>query len=70
MRGKVIKWEDCKGWGLIESERGHIAFVHYTYIVKVGFKSLTVGGSVEFKLYEGKESNDGKYEARDVIEMG
>ena len=70
--GHVIWFNDSKGFGLIETETGQTAFVHYSAIQtptpSAGqtdpFKSLKQGQKVEFDLYE----DDSKgYLARNVI---
>ncbi len=50
--GQVIWFNDSKGYGLIETEAGHTAFVHYSSILIEGFKTLKQGQKVEFDLYE------------------
>lgn len=46
----TTKWfNNEKGYGFIEYE-GEDVYVHYTSIVKDGFKSLIKGESVEFEL--------------------
>lgn len=52
--GKVKWFSDAKGYGFIQTEDDPMAgkdiFVHYTEIVKDGYKSLAPGQSVEFEL--------------------
>ena len=63
--GLVIWFNDLKGFGLIETEAGHTAFVHYSSIqTNAGFKSLKQGQKVEFDLYE---DDDKGYLAKNVI---
>ncbi len=53
MKG-TVKWFDSKkGYGFIIAEDEKEVFVHYTGIVKEGFKSLTEGQAVEYELDEG-----------------
>ena len=62
--GKVVWFNESKGFGMIETEHGQTVFVHYTSIQADGFKSLNAGQKVEFDLYE----DVGKgYLARNVI---
>ena len=62
--GQVIWFNDSKGFGLIETETGHTAFVHYSSIINEGFKSQTQGQKDEFDLYE----DDAKgYLAKNVV---
>lgn len=53
MNGKVKWFDSKKGYGFITCEDGKEVFVHYTGIVKEGFKSLTEGQAVEFEIGEG-----------------
>jgi CspA family cold shock protein len=50
--GKVVWFNEAKGFGLIETEHGQTVFVHYSNILVDGFKSLNPGQRVEFDLYE------------------
>jgi len=62
--GKVVWFNEMKGFGLIESESGQTVFVHYSSIQSDGFRSLAPGQRVEFDLYE----DDAKgYLARNVV---
>lgn len=53
MNGKVKWFDSKKGYGFITCEDGKEVFVHYTGIVKEGFKLLTEGQDVEFEIGEG-----------------
>jgi len=52
--GKVKWFSDAKGYGFIQAEEGLSGgkdiFVHYTEIVKQGYKSLAEGQPVRFEL--------------------
>lgn len=53
MKG-IVKWFDSKkGYGFITDEEGKEIFVHFSGIVKEGFKSLNEGQAVEFEIGEG-----------------
>ena len=50
MNGRV-KWFDAKkGFGFLICEDGKEVFVHFSGIIKDGFKSLTEGQRVEFEI--------------------
>ena len=58
-----VKWfNDGKGFGLIEYNRGEDIFVHYSAIKSNGYKTLTEGQNVSFKLV----STDKGLQAQDV----
>lgn len=52
--GKVKWFSDAKGYGFIQTEEcmngGKDIFVHYSEIVKDGYKTLAQGQAVEFEL--------------------
>ena len=52
--GKVKWFSDAKGYGFIQTDAdlngGKDIFVHYSEIVKDGYKSLTQGQLVQFEL--------------------
>ena len=54
--GKVKWFSDAKGYGFIqrtdESVAGKDIFVHYSEIVRDGYKSLNTGQDVQFGLTE------------------
>lgn len=62
--GKVVWFNDSKGFGLIETDSGQTVFVHYSSIMADGFRSLSPGQKVEFDLYEDQEKG---YLARNVV---
>ena len=51
--GKVKWFNDAKGYGFIETTEGKDIFVHYSAIVKDGFKTLAEGQDVTFEIVEG-----------------
>jgi CspA family cold shock protein len=53
MEGKVKWFDPKKGYGFIVAEDGKEVFVHYTGIVKEGFKALTEGQIVSYEIGEG-----------------
>ncbi|MDR0659263.1 MAG: cold-shock protein [Prevotellaceae bacterium] len=55
MKGKVKWFNKDKGFGFILTEEGNDVFVHYTGIVKNGFRTLEEGQEVFFELTEGKK---------------
>ena len=52
MRGKVKWFNNEKGYGFIECENLEDIFVHYSAIVKEGYKTLKEGELVDFNLIE------------------
>ena len=55
MKGKVKWFDSKKGYGFITGEDGKEVFVHYSGIVKDGFRSLNEGQEVEFELGDGSK---------------
>lgn len=53
MTGKVKWFDSKKGYGFIIGEDGKEVFVHFTGIVKEGFKALSEGQTVEFEIGNG-----------------
>lgn len=53
MNGKVKWFDSKKGYGFIVAEDGKEIFVHYTGIVKEGFKALSEGQLVTYEIGEG-----------------
>ena len=52
MRGKIKWFYNEKGYGFIEYTENEDIFVHYSAIVKDGYKTLNQGDYVEFNLIE------------------
>lgn len=52
MTGKVKWFNNDKGYGFIECEDLEDIFVHYSAIIKDGYKTLNEGDVVNFKLVE------------------
>lgn len=50
MRGKIKWFNNEKGYGFIEYKENEDIFVHYSAIVKDGYKTLSEGDEVEFNL--------------------
>ena len=55
LAGKVKWFNDAKGYGFIETHEGKDIFVHYSAIVKEGFKTLAEGQEVTFEVVEGNK---------------
>lgn len=64
MQGKVKWFNNEKGYGFIEYDELSDIFVHYSAIVKDGYKTLTEGSLVNFKLIETAKG----LQAIDVVE--
>lgn len=59
----VVRWfNNEKGYGFIEFKLNEDIFVHYTSILKNGYKSLVKGEIVEFELVKTKNG----YAAKNV----
>ena len=52
MTGRVKWFNNEKGYGFIEYEDLEDIFVHYSAIIKDGYKTLKEGTMVNFKLIE------------------
>ncbi len=50
----TVKWfNESKGFGFIEQESGPDVFAHFSAIASDGFKTLSEGQRVEFRVAEG-----------------
>lgn len=52
MKGRIKWFNNEKGYGFIEYRENEDIFVHYSAIVKDGYKTLNQGDEVEFNLIE------------------
>ena len=52
MKGTVKWFNTDKGYGFIRSDNGDDYFVHFSAIIKTGFKNLQQGCNVEFTVIE------------------
>lgn len=56
MKGRVVFFNNTKGWGFLRSEDGGAdVFVHYSAIVADGFKKLNEGQEVTFDIVDGQK---------------
>ena len=55
MQGTCKWFDNKKGYGFITDASGKDIFVHYSGIVKDGFKTLVEGQAVEFDLTDGSK---------------
>ena len=52
----TVKWfNESKGFGFIQQESGPDVFAHYRAISGSGFKTLTEGQRVQFKIVQGQK---------------
>jgi len=52
----TVKWfNNAKGFGFIEREKGGDVFVHFKAITADGYKSLSEGQRVEFTVTQGQK---------------
>ena len=52
-KGKVIWFNNAKGYGFVSRDGAPDVFVHYTQIQQDGYKSLQEGDNVEFEIEPG-----------------
>ncbi|MDF3054133.1 MAG: cold shock domain protein CspD [Gammaproteobacteria bacterium] len=63
----TVKWfNNAKGYGFIEREKGGDVFVHFSVIRAEGHRSLTEGQRVEFSVITGQKG----LQAEDVVVIG
>ncbi len=62
MQSKVKWFNNEKGYGFIEYKENEDIFVHYSAILRDGYKTLNQGDNVYFDLIE----TDKGYQARNV----
>ncbi len=55
LNGKVAWFNNAKGFGFLEHERGADVFCHFSSIQGEGYKSLKEGELVEFAIVEGEK---------------
>ena len=54
MKGKIVQWNDEKGFGFITPEgSGEDLFAHFSAIQMNGFKTLKEGQKVAFEIAQG-----------------
>lgn len=53
MKGTVKWFDNAKGYGFIIYDDNKDIFVHFSGIIKEGFKTLKEGQAVEFEIGEG-----------------
>ena len=53
--GKVKWFNEAKGFGFIEQESGPDVFAHFSAIQGSGFRTLTEGQQVEFRITQGQK---------------
>ena len=54
-KGKVKWFNNDKGFGFIERDKGGDVFVHFKAITADGYKSLSEGQLVEFTVTQGQK---------------
>lgn len=64
MKARVKWFNNEKGFGFLEYKEGCDIFVHYSQIIKDGYKTLDAGALVDFELI----STDKGYQAHRVKE--
>jgi CspA family cold shock protein len=57
LKGKVVWFSNTKGYGFIGRDHCPDTFVHFSAIVKEGYKSLEVNDEVEFEIVQGEKGS-------------
>jgi cold shock protein len=55
LKGKVKWFNATKGFGFITGEDGQDIFVHYSQIIKEGYKTLEEGQDVVYEISDGNK---------------
>lgn len=66
VQGTVAWFNNAKGYGFLKRDSGADVFVHYSKIVKDGFKTLDEGDPVEFEL---EDDGNGRQQAANVVPL-
>jgi cold shock protein len=54
-----VKWfNDAKGYGFITPESGADLYVHFTAIIREGFRTLKEGEKVRFLVVKGRKGDE------------
>ena len=55
LNGKVVWFNNAKGFGFLSRENGPDVFCHFSSIQSDGYKSLKEGDAVEFTIVQGEK---------------
>jgi CspA family cold shock protein len=70
LKGKVRWFSDAFGYGFIEDERGNDIFVHYSVILKKGYRSLEGGEEVSYERAVGPKGEHATIVIPDPTQVG